>query len=248
VKEIERHLSEGLQHFPENVYLLDAEAQLARLLRDSERVFETLKEAFKANPRNAFSATRLAICYVERGDHRKAKETLEQALDANPGDRRLRFAYGKLLMRAGTAPGEQVAYHLERAFTPGDENYDAQILYGRQLFINGDLDKSNALFRACGEARVGPELREALLYPLADRFRGAVAKIEASYCFIERDGFSDWVFAHRNDVDEARWGQVKLGLRVSFRIAFSLRGARAFDLQGEDEVTPMQLLLTRVKS
>jgi hypothetical protein len=246
IREVEGNLTEGLQRLPGDPYLLSAEAELAGLLRDSDRVFETLKEAFKANPRNAFVAGRLAKLQRSRGDADGAMDTLKAALDANPGDRRLHFAYARGLMDADRATAGQLAYHLKRSFTPGDANYDAQILYGRQLFIDGHVGESIAFFRACGTAKVGPEVREGLLYPLADSFEGTVTKIEASYCFVERDGAAEWLFAHRSNTSGDVWNRLVVGTRVRFRVAFSLRGPRAYELRigTGGEMGPEQLRLT----
>jgi len=230
IKDIEQTLSDGLQRLPGDSYLLDAESQLAGLLNDSDRAFQAVREAFKSNPRNAFAAGRLAKLFEDRADPANARATLEKALDANPGDRRLHFAYARLLMRAVGTPGDQLAYHLQRSFTPGDTNYHAQILYGRQLFINGDLEGSAAVFRVAGAAKVGPDLRDALLYPLNERFTGSIVRMEASYCFIMRDGTADRIFAHRDNIPDRVWAELVLGSRVSFRIGFSLRGPHACDV------------------
>jgi hypothetical protein len=233
VRDIERNLSDGLQKLPGNAYLLDAEAQFARLMNDSQRMAEALREAFAANPRNAFIALRLSTYHRTRDEASTAKEILERALDAHPGERRLHFAYAQLLREDLNAPGDQILYHLQRSFTPGDQNLEAQMLYGRQLFINGDVPAATAVFRALEKVTAAPELRAALLYPLKERFHGNVVRVEATYCFIERDGFGEWIFAHRNDVGEPLWGQLKTTLRLSFQLGFSLRGPRAFDIRIE---------------
>ncbi len=230
VKDIERNLSDGLQRLPGDSYLLDAESQLAQLLNDSARALAAMERAFAANQRNAFAAIRLAFSYRGQGDGGKAKETLERALDANRSDRRLNFEYARLLIDLGGASGEQVAYHLKRSFTPGDSNYHAQLLYARQLFIDGDREDSRSMFRSLESAHVASELREALLYSLEERFKGRVVRREASYSFIARDGVNDWIYAHRSNIGDDLWRGLGVGARVSFRIAFTLRGPRAFDV------------------
>jgi cold shock CspA family protein len=55
-----------------------------------------------------------------------------------------------------------------------------------------------------------------------------VVRLEAGYGFIERDGLADWIFVHRRDTEEEAWRELAIGIRVSFSIAFSLRGPRAF--------------------
>jgi cytochrome c-type biogenesis protein CcmH/NrfG/cold shock CspA family protein len=234
VKDIERNLSDGLQRFPGDSYLLDAEAQLAEALNNSERMIAALRAALAANPRNSFAAIRLANYHATRGDLPEATNILRVALDASPNDRRLHFTYARVLLSGGTASGDELAYHLQRSFTQGDASYDAQVLYGRQLFINGERDASKAIFRTLSDARVDPEYKDALLYPLRERFRGSVVRIEASYCFIARDGMADWIFAHRKNIQASLWATFVRGFRLSFRIAFTLRGPSAFDIVREE--------------
>jgi Flp pilus assembly protein TadD len=56
-------------------------------------------EAFGVNPRNAFIALRLSQAHELRGEPGEAKRVLEKGLNANNSDRRLHFAFAKLLMK-----------------------------------------------------------------------------------------------------------------------------------------------------
>jgi len=231
VKEVERALFEGLQQFPGDPYLLAAEAQLASLLSDAERVLNALRKALAANPRSSLIALRLARLLVTRGAHLEAKEILKKALDANPSERRLHFEYAKLLMILGDVLSEELLHHLKRGFTDGDSNYDAQLLYGRQLFMNNFLDESRAVFRRLGEVRVPPQTKSRLMYPADPRYWGRVARLEASYCFLARDGVGDQIYGHSSNSSLEVWDSLATGYRVSFRIGFTFRGPNAFDIQ-----------------
>ena len=137
VQRIETNLSEGAQHFPGDSYLLTAEAQFADLLDDSERVVASLKKAFEANPRTSFIAIRLAAHFRKNSKPEEARAVLEKALKANRNDRNLHFHFAKRLMEQGKKnDGETLVYHLQRAFSPGDTNYDGQLLYGDTAKIN----------------------------------------------------------------------------------------------------------------
>jgi predicted Zn-dependent protease len=98
VKDIESSLQDGFQRFPGNSYLREAEARLAERLSDSDRAVEALEKALKANARSAYIANRLAQLYRKRGDNDKAKQVLEAALSSNANEKRLHFAYSKLLL------------------------------------------------------------------------------------------------------------------------------------------------------
>jgi tetratricopeptide (TPR) repeat protein len=234
IKDIERNLTDGIQQFPGDPYILDSEAQLASILSDSERVFDCLQKAFDANQRNPFFAIRLARMYIrceDGGKKLKAQVILKKALESNPGESRLHYAYSKILMETNEATGEQLEYHLKRSFIPGDKNYDAQLLYGRQLFINGNREDSKKIFKQLGAVPMGPETRDKLLYPLEQVFGGEVVKRESVYCFIARDGISDWIYCYKSNIDDKIWASIIQGSRVIYKIAFSFRGANAFDLK-----------------
>jgi len=132
VKEIENALQDGFQRAPNVSYLRDAESRFAELIEDSERAVKALEKALQTNPRSGFIANRLAQPYQKNSQLDKAKGVLKTALDANSNDRRLQFAYAKLLMETD-GPSDDILYHLQRSFAPGDANYEAQLLYGRQL-------------------------------------------------------------------------------------------------------------------
>jgi len=87
------------------------------------------------------------------------------------------------------------------------------------------------LFRQVSAARIGPEIRDKLLYPLDKSFHGKVDRREASYCFIARDGQNDWIYAHRKNIAENVWKLLVVGTRMTFQIAFTLRGPNAFNVQ-----------------
>lgn len=228
-REIERNLLEGFQLNPNHPYLLDAEAQLASLFEDSARALEALEKAFKTNPRSTFIALRLSSYYRKHGGLARSKEVLEQALGANPGEAKLHYAYSKLLIEEKVS-SDLLLYHLRRSFTEGDSNYEAQLLYGRQLFISGELDAARQLYRRLGDAKVSHEVRMEMLYPLDQGFNGSIVKLEATYLFISRDGLNDWVHAHINNVGDDIWKRLSVGARVKFRIAFTMKGPSAFNV------------------
>jgi len=230
VRYTEKLVSVAGQRFPGDSYLAGAEAQLANLLRDADRAKQALHRAFRANPRQVSFATRLSKVYRDEGDIAAEREILEAALATTPGDTQLNYEYSLLRMRIGDADDGLLLYYLKRAFQPGDQNYDAQLLYARQLYVLERTAESRDLFRRISRARVGPDLLHRIRYPLAEHSCGVVARVEATYCFIARDGMGDWVYAHSNDISDDIWSHVQVGLRVRFRVGFTLKGPTALDV------------------
>ncbi|MCK4815178.1 SIR2 family protein, partial [bacterium] len=125
-KDIEKELSQGLQKFPMDSVLLSLESKFASLIMEYDRAIESLQKSFYANPRNAYIAIRLADCQ-KRNCIQDAEVTLKRALEEGGFNRKLHYAYGKLLLEIGTASNETLEYHFRRSYSPGDSNFDAQL-------------------------------------------------------------------------------------------------------------------------
>jgi hypothetical protein len=231
-KEIEGYLFEGLQRFPAHSYLCEAEANFATLLSDSERALNALEKALVTNPRNTFIALRLSGCYKQKGDLVKAKEILKKAIEVNGNEKKLQYSYVKVLFLTNDAVPGEIVYHLRRSFTEGDANYDAQLLYGRQLFIDGD-GQYREVYKKLSVTHVGFEEQTKMLYPLDRIFHGSIVRMESTHCFISRDASNDWIFTYQDNVLPEVWAQLKQGVRVCFKIAFTMRGPSAFEVSLE---------------
>jgi hypothetical protein len=206
--------------------------RVAEILADSQRVLEALRKAFETNTKSVFIAMRLAQCHKRQGDLTAAKAVVKRALGGNASDKKLNFMYSKLLLDTDGSV-EELVYHLRRSFVPGDNNYDAQLLYARQLFIIGSRTESKQLFSGLARVRIPAEARDRILYPLEPIFHGQVAKLEAVYCFVARDGINDWVFATRASIGEQLWKSLAIGSRLSFRVGFTFKGTQAFEVTPE---------------
>ena len=230
LKNIEAHLENGLQNYPGESYLLTLEADLAKLTSDSGRVIKALEKSFELNPRNYYAASRLARCYQENNNNDRAIEILKEALDANNNKKELHYSYGKALLMIPDTLGETLEYHFKRSYSPGDKNYDAQLLYARQLFINGKYPESKNIFGELRYVRLPFELKSMPRYPLDTTYQGEISSIESTYCFIKRDGISDKIYCHENNVDEITWKNMARGTRVQFKLAFNMHGPVAINI------------------
>lgn len=230
IRHAEEAVEDGLQRFPNDSYLLTAESTLAQLLQDSERALLAMRSAFQANPRNSYIAARLSRSYELAGNTSDARQTLERALEANPADCRLHLWLAKLIMRHFSEDAQVIEYHLKRSFIPEDSNYEAQLLYGRQLYSNGKIDDATKVFTQLKSARVPYSVRKTPSNPLPDRSTGRVRRVEATYCRFERDGSGDWIFADRRHVDPDLRARLQVGVRVSFSISFNFMGPIATEV------------------
>jgi cold shock CspA family protein len=155
---------------------------------------------------------------------------LVNALAANSNSHELHYAYAKLILASDNPNLEELKYHLRHSFTPGDTNYEAQLLYGRQLFLSGQLEESKNVFRDLERVRMSPENKNRIGYHDNRVFQGAVSKLEFSYLWVRRDGTADYIFAHRNNIDEKVWVQLKRDARVNFRIGLNMKGPSVYEI------------------
>ncbi len=231
IQQAERAIADGIQRFPGDTYMLDADRSLASLLGRGERQRSALTRIVASNPRHTASAVRLARYHRHAGQDSDALGVLQRALEARRDDKGLHYEYAKTLMDLCPDEHGEILYHLERSFQPGDRNYEARILYARQLYIAARLDASRAVLRELQAANIPPGLRNKARFPLPETYRGKVVRVEASYCFVQRDGIADQIYAHKSDFADDLWTTVTKGARLAFRIGFTAQGARAIDVQ-----------------
>jgi tetratricopeptide (TPR) repeat protein len=230
VSSIEKTLSEGLQRFPENPHLLDAESRLANLLNDSARALNALQRAFETNRRNSWFAIRISRVFQRQGKFIDARDVLKKALEAYSNNNYLHYTYARLILSSDKPDSGELIFHLRRSFSPGDVNYDAQLLYGRQLYLSGEINDSKKCFKELGKARMAPEQMNRIRYPVASKYYGTVMKQEISYLFIQGDGTTDWIFAHRSKIGNKTWDSINPNDRVSFKLGFTMKGPNAFKI------------------
>ena len=241
VRDAERAFENAKQRYPGDSFVLSAESEFAKTLEDHERSFEALKRARTSNPRDPFIASRLTAILIGKGDIDTARIYVKEALESNPGDRRLNFQYAELLRTKAETLLEDLIYYYRRAFTKWDDYYESQFWYARFAFESSDpemIRESKEVFRHLRDIPMSYEerirVRDALGGQSDPRqFSGTITRVEATHGFVSIDGRGDWVFFHETDVAEGVWDRLSSEIRVIFAIGFSLRGPKALDLRLE---------------
>lgn len=227
VKEAEDTIRGGIQRFPTDSHLLDARAQLAKLLNEKPRVIESLKTAFNANKKLSYLALQLYSCYLEAGDKDQAEAVLKEGLNASRGDRKLSYAYGSFIMDEGRSPDESL-YYLRSAFVPGDSNYAAQIKFGRELFRAGRYEESIEFFAKIGRKGLGA-FAGVVMYPLPLPRTGIVAQLGRGYIRVKENESKMIIYVKRGDITDETWNALVEGDRVQFYIGFNAFGPIGYD-------------------
>ncbi len=231
-KEAETAIQRGLLIFPESSELLAAEATFREYLDETARALITLERAFKLNPRQDWLAVRLARKYQASGDFENAKLVLDACLRDNPSSKLAHLEMGRVSIAVGDAHAS--LEHLRRSFTEGDNHYEAQFWYARELFIQGRFPEAESVFLALNERAPGRFRNRAAAVvdreAVATLYDCRVERKEEGYAFLRLPQFPKSVFASRAENNSIDWDKLSAGANGACSIAFSRRGPRAISL------------------
>ena len=233
VKDTETTIQRGLQRFPENSQLLAAEATFRDHLDQTDRAQQALERAFNLNPRQDWLAVRLARKYQASRDFPNSMRVLDACLQDNPSSKLAHLEMGRIFIASGNS--EAAIQHLMRGFTEGDNNYEAQFLYARELFLQGRFAEAVKLFRAINDRAPGRFRTRAAAKVEGDgkpmEYGCRVRRKEEGYAFLELPQFPSDVFASRAESDPSEWEKLYRGAQATCVLAFNRRGACAVSVR-----------------
>jgi tetratricopeptide (TPR) repeat protein len=240
VKLAEERLRTALQAFPNEPYLLNAEAELSTLLKNADRALKALQKAFEKNSKSELIALRYARVLSAQSQYAFAIEALGKALEFNPGSYNLHYAMAHAIRNsaqdADITQADLLLYHFQRSFAKGDKNYAAQFWYARQLCICGQQGLARPYFETFKKIQVPYQQKKSargrIRTPngLAAEIHGVIYSLAASYGFIRADLSSMEVyFEFSQEAEELE--ALRIGDRVSFKLAFTLAGPRASNVK-----------------
>lgn len=237
VKEIEKATITALGTFPGNPHLLEAQSRFYAYLNELPRAHAALRSAYERNRHSPYLALSLARLYEKRGDAVSGLKVLREAVDSSPHDKELNFELAKHLI-ATRARSEDIKYHLRRSFVLGDGRHDAQYLYARFLYSQGDVEESKNIFSRLRDAELPEGVKRRHGHSILDadtpaRFSGSLASLDASHAWVQRDKSQDLVFCHSNNSRGVDWSRLRVGMRITFEIGFNFRGPLALNVRPE---------------
>jgi tetratricopeptide (TPR) repeat protein len=233
-KDAETAIQRGRSEFPENAELLAAEADFRDLLNQAPQALAALEHAFKLNPRQDWLAVRLAKRYGEAGNEARAMEVIQRCLQDNPDSKPAHLHAARLLMQSD-GPRDGIIEHLRRSFTPGDNNFEGQFWYARELFLANRVSDSRSVFESLSERAPGRFRTDAAAIVARSNgsfvsFDGVVARKEEGYAFIKVFEFAEEVFSSRADSLRIEWDRIRTQSQIACYLAFNRRGPRAIKL------------------
>jgi len=229
VKEVEQALSDGLQQFRNDEYLLSTEADFSRLLNDQGRAKKALAKAIEKNPASTFIAKALSRVQESEGDYAGARKTLNNALRVFPGEKWLNGALARLIERHFPDEGGEAETSWRRSFTDGDTNYTSQFWFARRLYINGKIDEAMEKFARLKLARVPFDTKAAIAGRIRQngaikKFDGIISRLESDYAWVTPSGQQRAIYFHSSQVDIKSWQSYQKGDALKFSIGFNYMG------------------------
>ena len=237
IKEFEQNMTQALREFPNESFILDAEAQYKTIANRHPEALLALEKAFESNKRIAYVALRLAATYVGLDRPQDAIKVLKESANLAPINKDINYRLAKLLISNG-GNNADIKHYLRASFVKGGSGYEAQFLYARLLYIEGTFNEANQIFKntdaSSGDPKLKKEPRELILHnSKPEIFRGTMNSIHASYAFLTRDGYSDKLFVHKEYPHICTWDSLRSNQRVKFNIGFTYKGPVAINVSFE---------------
>lgn len=228
-KLVEQALSDGLQQFRNDEYLLAAEAEFSRLLNNQERAKKALAKAISMNPASTFIAKALSRVQESELDYAGARKTLNDALRVLPGDKWLNGALARLIERHFPEKGHEAEACWRRSFTDGDTNYTSQFWFARRLYVNGKVDEAMEKFTRLKLARIPFETKVTIAGRIREngavkRFDGVISRLESDYAWVTPYGQPRAIYLHCSQVEQSTWQNYRQGDMLKFAIGFNYMG------------------------
>lgn len=234
IKKIEKTLGKGLALFPEDSYLRDLEASLAKKLKDTPRALSILEKSNNSNPHDQYIAIRLSDLFINSGKTADGKMVLYMCLERNPNARRAKLRLGKILISENDdTKRDEIGRLLRSGFSNGDTNYDTQFWYARHEYLFGKRAESLNVFESLAKTRKISHTLGFILDPDGNkkRFTGTIKKKTDNYCFVRVDELNDDVFVHFSDCQREVWHSLKYNSTTNLYIGFNNKGPVGVDLQ-----------------
>lgn len=232
VRRIQQELTHNKQKYPSNAHIHSLEARLSELLNDHKAALIALEKSFEEKDRDPYVAIRLATSYKDLNNIPKALEILKSALDRRRSNHKLNFHFAELIQELPETSIKELIYYYRRAFTPGDNNYEAQFWFARYSYESsekGDLEKAISTFDNLRKVRLPYNSRNKIRDYSGGKtkpvtYQGTVIRKRHGYGFIRVDGTGQAIFCPSNSVIDGLWDAIQVDDRVQFNIGYAYSG------------------------
>lgn len=230
-KEIEKYISIATQAFPEETFILEANANFNTLMNNTPKAKELLEEAFHQNNRSPYLASRLSSMYENEGFLDKAIDVLKQTLGAQPADKDLNYKMGVLLSKEENKNLDDILFYLRRSFTKGDNRYHAQFWYARALYLNNQILEALNLFSELKGINIDPKIKYHPRGILEKEFTGTINRLSLNSGMVRRDIYGDDIFFFKRNEKGESLDELKRNDIISYNVGFNYCGPIAVNIK-----------------
>ena len=224
IQEFEKILTKAISIYPNESFLLDAEASFNKLIENTPQALKSLESAYSANKKSPYLATRLSNYYIENDQVDKALKVLQESLDLNINNKELNNRYVKLLMRKNPEDYVELKHYLRKSFIKNDKRYDAQFWYARTLYLLKDTENTEYFEYLKGvavDSRIKKEPKGLVTINGQEQvFEGSVIKLENFYGFVKQDVSGETIYFQR----DRNKTELRSNSRIRFNKAFNYNG------------------------
>ena len=227
----EEVVSDGLRHCKDKDGLWIVSSDIEKWLGDQPSQIKALETAVKLSPGSIIARYLLGKAYRHLGRHNDAMSILDPNIKNHPDEFRSFIEYALDMRASGKSLRESIAV-LEIGSITGlsDARYIAHL--GGMYFLDGNFTKAAEFFAEAERREISQADLRVVLFHARDpsnekpiEFQGKVVARKPSYSFIESEGYSPF-FCHAS---KYKGVTLKEGMRVSFNIGFTPKGATALD-------------------
>lgn len=228
-KLVEQELSNGLQQFRTDEFILASEAEFSQLLNNENRAFKALQTAYNNNPASPFVAKTFSRLLEERGEYDEARTVLTKTSQLIPHEKSINGALAKLLDNHFPSDSGESEKCWSRSFTMGDTNYTSQFYFARRLYLNEKFDEATNVFGKLKIARVSRDIKTHIDGWVIENgtkktFSGIVSRLEDDFALLTIRGQSRTIFLPRSEVRSDNWDSIRTGNTVQFYLGFNYIG------------------------
>ncbi len=217
----EELLSDGMERYPDDHRILDAERVLSEAVGDDQRTVRILLDSIKINPRRGGVARALSRIYRRTGQVSEALSVLENVITFAPKDRRTKFALAEVLLESGSNDLERIRSLVESCRSPKDAPR-VEVLFGRVLFQLDRIDDANRVFREARQQRTADGKRWRL-YPWHEKVRGQCTQYDPFAGAWFSTAVFGKVFVPRTTIEETNQ-LVRTGMEGLISVSFNYLG------------------------
>lgn len=238
----EEVIGDGMRKVWDREGLWIVSASIQHWLGNTPEATRALERGVAEAPGSIVARYILGVRYLDQGDPQRAMTVLQPLVTENPNEFRPCIVYARAQVEAGERYDAAIAtMRLGELFGSRDARFIA--ILGAMQYMNGDFTGASGTFGRTSGLELSFEEQTAIHFTAPEypgshlrlRLQGEVVAVKKGFAFVRTPGYED-VFCPRSKIGELI---LKVGMKVSYEIAFSARGPIAMSLRSGEASEPL---------